>query len=389
MRILMLGAGLMAHGALHHYLGCDDVESVVVTDRMQSALDALRERVSQVQPGALASGRVSFLPLDASDIAAVRAAMSAVDGVFCAVHYGFNEAFTRAAIEAGANMVDLGGNNDVVRAQLALDADAVAAGVSIIPDCGLAPGFASMLVAWGLARLAWADTVRIRVGGLPLQPREPLRYERLFSVEGLINEYVEPPLLVRNGELVAGQPLGDVETVAFDQPVGTLEAFNTSGGVSTLPDSFRGRLRNLDYKTLRYPGHAHAMRWLYELGLMSSDAIDVGGGRVVPRELLAGRIAEAVPLCERDRTVVRVEFEGAGNLHRLEVVDEFDASTQLTAMMRTTAFPAAIVSTMQCRGQAARAGVTPQEAVLDPDAYMREIAAAGIVVHGLPVGERI
>jgi len=84
-----------------------------------------------------------------------------------------------------------------------------------------------------------------QVGRLPLSPREPLRYERLFSVEGLINEYVEPPLLVRDGATIVGQPLGDLETLQFDEPVGELEAFNTSGGVSTLPHSFRARLRNL------------------------------------------------------------------------------------------------------------------------------------------------
>lgn len=377
MRILILGAGLMARGALHHYLRCADVASVLVVDNDEGALDGLRDRASDE--------RVSFGLLDASDDAAVAAAMDGMDGVFCAVHYGFNERFARAAIAAGANMVDLGGNNDVVVAQLALDSEARAAGVSIIPDCGLAPGLASMLVAWGLEHHPWATDVRVRVGGLPLAPREPLRYERLFSVEGLINEYVEPPVLVRDGQRVIGQPLGDVEEVVFDEPVGLLEAFNTSGGISTLPDTFAGRLRNLDYKTLRYPGHAHAMRWLLELGLMSSEPMSLaGGGSVVPRELLAQQIVEAVPLAERDRAVVRVEFEGPdGRVERLEVIDEFDEESGLTAMMRTTAFPAAIASIMQCRGEVARAGVAPQEAVLDPVAFMRELEASGIDVLGV------
>lgn len=374
MRIALLGAGRMARGALHEYLRHADVKSVVVADRSPAALKAFRPHARDP--------RVRFAQLDAKDHVAVRALLRDCDAALSAMHYGLNPALTRLAIETRTHLVDLGGNNDIVRDQLALDDQARAAGVSVIPDCGLAPGLASMLVAWGMRHLPWAREVRIRVGGLPLEPKEPLRYERLFNVEGLINEYVEPPLVLRDGRRFDAQPLGDVEGVEFAPPVGTLEAFNTSGGVSTLIDTYGDRLRTLDYKTLRYPGHAAAMRWLFELGLMSSAPVDVDGTSIVPRHLLARAIERAVPECARDRTLVRVTFAGDGRSHALDINDTFDEATGLTSMMRTTAFPAVTASLMQARGQA-RAGVQPQERVLDPDSYVSAIADAGIAIAGI------
>jgi lysine 6-dehydrogenase len=284
-------------------------------------------------------------------------------------------------------MVDLGGNNDVVAAQRTLSKQAEGAGVSIIPDCGLAPGMASILVAWGLKRFNWVDSVEIRVGGLPQNPNDPFNYERLFSVEGLINEYVEKPIMLREGKVVTGEPLGDVESIDFDPPVGTLEAFNTSGGVSTLPESFGTRVKNLDYKTLRYPGHVAAMHWFMHLGLFDSSPVTIDGVEIVPRKLIANRILAHVPLGEKDRTVVRVQFSGSGangrQMHRLEIVDDADSANGLSSMMRTTAFPAAIISQMQCDGRVTARGVDPQELAVDPDAFVAEIARRGITIKGI------
>lgn len=375
MNILILGAGLMARGAAYDYLRTQNLKHLLVADASDAALKSFRAQF----PDPRIETRVS----DARDTGVVRDLMSSVDGVFCAVHYGFNLEFTKAAIATRTHMVDLGGNNDVVASQRALDAEARREGISIIPDCGLAPGMVSILVAWGLKRFEWADTVRIRVGGLPLDPKEPFEYERLFSVEGLINEYVEPPVALRDGKVVIGEPLGELETVEFDPPVGTLEAFNTSGGTSTLPETFSTRVRTLNYKTLRYPGHARAMRWLNSLGLFSSDPVEIGGTRIVPRELTAQRIAAHVPLCERDRTVVRVEFAGAGKQHRIEVIDEYDSESGLTSMMRMTAFPAAIISQMQCDGRITQHGVIPQELAVDSEVFVREMRSRGVTIKGV------
>jgi lysine 6-dehydrogenase len=379
MRILILGAGLMAQGAVDDFLRDHRVQSLVVADSSSDALCALHERFPD--------RRLVTTIFAADDAEEVVALMQKADGVFCSVHYGFNAEFTQAAIATQTHMVDLGGNNDVVAAQLAMSREAEAAGVTVIPDCGLAPGMVSVLVAWGLKRFAWTDSVKIRVGGIPAAPQPPFYYERLFSVEGLINEYVEPPLLWRDGRLVMGEPLGDVESVDFGPPVGTLEAFNTSGGLSTLAKTFGARVKNLDYKTLRYPGHALAMQWLLHLGLFSSEPAIFDGQEIVPRRLVADRMVARVPLGVRDRTVVRVEFSGRDGtqtrVHRLDIIDEHDPKSGLTSMMRMTAFPAAIILQMICDGRITRRGVLPQEIAVDPDAFVAELARRDIRISGL------
>jgi lysine 6-dehydrogenase len=151
MRIVILGAGLMGRGAAFDFLKNPKVESVVVADSNREALAAFKLRFPDP--------RLTVTTFDASDEAAVKRLLQNADGVFCAVHYGFNEAFTRAAIATNTHLVDLGGNNDVVNAQLRLSDQAKSAGITVVPDCGLAPGMVSVLVAWGLKRFAWADTV--------------------------------------------------------------------------------------------------------------------------------------------------------------------------------------------------------------------------------------
>lgn len=378
MKLVILGAGLMARGAAFDFLKNPSVESLTVTDTSEQALQSFRARFPDP--------RLCTRLLDANDREGVRSLLVGADGVFCSIHYGYNVEFAKAAIATKTHMVDLGGNNDIVAAELAMSEDAELAGVTIIPDCGLAPGMVSILTAWGLQRFAWADTVKIRVGGLPAHPKHPFEYERLFSVEGLINEYVEPPVALREGRVVVGEPLGEIEEVVFDAPVGRLEAFNTSGGTSTLPQTYAQRVRNLDYKTLRYPGHAKAMQWLLHLDLFSSDPITVDGQKIIPRRLTADRIVAKVPLGTHDRTVVRVQFEGIENgqqrLHQIDIIDEYDKTNDLTSMMRTTAFPAAIILQMACDGRIAKRGVIPQEIAVDPSVFLAELKKRGISVKG-------
>lgn len=379
MKLAILGAGLMARGAAFDFLNNPDVTSLTVTDSSDDALKSFRERFPDP--------RLNTHRLDAKNSSGIRALLEGVDGVFCSIHYGFNVEFAKAAIATKTNMVDLGGNNDIVAAELAMTKEAESAGVTIIPDCGLAPGMVSVLTAWGLNRFPWADSVKIRVGGLPAHPKQPFEYERLFSVEGLINEYVEPPVSLQNGQSVVGEPLGDVESVEFDEPVGTLEAFNTSGGTSTLPQTYAKRVRNLNYKTLRYPGHAKAMQWLLHLDMFSSDPIIVDGQTIIPRRVIADRLATRVPLGTHDLTVVRVQFDGTENgkprMHQIDIIDDFDKTNNLTSMMRTTAFPAAIILQMACDGRIAKHGVIPQEIAVNPELFVAELKARGIPIKGV------
>src|SRR5262249_1775309 len=150
--------------------------------------------------------RLETHELDVSDTERATELMADYDACLSAVNYWFNLDLTRAAIEARTHFCDLGGNNTIVNEQLKLDAAAFAAGITVVPDCGLAPGMANVLAAHGMRKLDEATSVRIRVGGLPQHPKPPLDYQLAFAVEGLINEYVERCVAVRDGVKLSVEP---------------------------------------------------------------------------------------------------------------------------------------------------------------------------------------
>jgi lysine 6-dehydrogenase len=371
MRILVLGAGRMGLGAAYDLAhNSNGVADVTVADLEAAKAQEVVARV--------ASSRVTAASADVSDYASAVEIMRGHDAVISCVNYWHNRTLARAAIEAKAHFCDLGGNNTVVDAELALDAEAREAGVNIIPDCGLAPGMVSILAAHGAARFDRLEEIHIRVGGLPLDPRPPLDYQIVFSVEGLINEYIEPARVIRDGRVVEVESLTEVESLEFPEPFGTMEAFQTSGGTSTLPETFLGRVRELDYKTIRYPGHCERFKLLCDLGLCSSEEIEVGGVRVRPRHVLGEALTRVLPADGPDVVLVRLEFVGDGRKLVYDIIDRFDETTGLSAMMRTTAFPASIIAQMMARGETTRRGAVPQELAIPPDVFVAELARRGI-----------
>ena len=179
MKMLVLGAGRMGLGAVHDLAAQKDVTEVTVADADASRARQVADRVK---------GKVRPVHLDVTDHTALIGLMRGHAAVISCVNYWLNEQLATAAIEAGTNFCDLGGNNDVVAKELELDGEARAAGVNVIPDCGLAPGMVAVLVAHAASRFEKLDAIHIRVGGLPQNPKPPLDYQLVFSVEGLINE---------------------------------------------------------------------------------------------------------------------------------------------------------------------------------------------------------
>jgi lysine 6-dehydrogenase len=384
MRVLVLGAGRMGLGAAYDLAhNSRGVELVTVADVDESRARAVAETIG--------SNHVRPAQLDAEDRARTVELMRRHDAAISCVTYFHNLALARAAVEARTNFCDLGGNNTVVDAELALDEEARAAAVNVIPDCGLAPGMVSVLAAHGAARFSRLDELHIRVGGLPLEPRPPLDYQIVFSVEGLINEYVERARVIRGGVLLEVESMTELESLDFPEPFGRMEAFQTSGGTSTLPETFAGRVRELDYKTIRYPGHCERFRLLVELGLTQSGPVDVDGHSVPPRRLLGEMLYRHLPADGPDAVLIRLEFvgelAGAGDEAaraarlRYDIIDRFDARTGLSAMQRTTAFPASVVAQMMAQGLTTRKGAVPQERCIPPDAFVSELAARDIRIE--------
>lgn len=377
MKILVLGAGRMGHGAVFDLIhNSPAVESVTVADFDLGKADAVAASVG---------GNVTARHIDASNYSDIVELFRGHDSVISCVNYWYNVSLSKAAIEVGANFCDLGGNNYIVDEQLALDADAKAAGINIIPDCGLAPGMVSILAMHGAAKFEKVDEIHIRVGGLPQDPQPPLDYQLVFSVEGLINEYIEVARVIRDGKIVEVESMTELESLEFNG-FPPLEAFQTSGGTSTLPDTFLGNIEELDYKTIRYAGHCDKFKTMIDLGLCSSEEILVDFQNVKPRKVFGDLLQKHLPADGPDYVLVRVEVVGDGGKRlRYDIVDKQDEQTGMSAMMRTTAFPASIIAQMMATGDVISRGATPQEKAIDPEKFVAELARRKInileIVH--------
>ncbi len=171
--------------------------------------------------------------------------------------------------------------------------------------------------------------------------------------------------------------------VQFPEPVGELEAFHTAGGLSTMPFRYEGQIPLMEYKTLRYPGHAHIMEAIRELGLLSLDPVDVKGTKVVPRDAVVATIGPKLKKPEgRDLVALRVSVSGSKNgtprTLTWELIDRYDERHGISAMMRTTGYSLSITGQMQACGDITPAGVHTPDECIPPQRYIDELAKRGI-----------
>lgn len=375
MRMLVIGAGLQGSACAYDLLQDADLEEVILADKRVDSLPPFLNRYRDDR-------RLRVVHVDARNESDVRSVMKGVDACMNALPYYFNLDITRLAVDEGVHYSDLGGNTAIVFDQLKLDDAAREKCVSVVPDCGLAPGMVNILAAAGIAGLDEPETVRIRVGGLPQDPQPPLNYHIVYSLHGVLDYYTTDSWVLRDGEPVEVDALSEVEPVEFPEPVGRLEAFHTAGGLSTMPWTYKDRLRNMEYKTLRYPGHADAIRFIRELGLLSLEPVEVAGGQVVPRDVF---IACAEPRLRKpgskDLVALRVEAEGKKDGKRLRIVfdliDYHDDRTGITAMERTTGFSLSIIGQLQATGLVKPGVMTPDLAV-PAQAYIDQLRRRSI-----------
>ncbi len=377
MRILLLGAGMMARAIAYSLATKDEVDSIVVADREAGCAETIARFVGD--------RRVVPVALDVEDAPALRRTLAGSAVVISAVPYFYNLKLAKAALEAGAHFCDLGGNNSIVRAELALDGEAKTRGVAVIPDCGLAPGLVNILAADAIQGLGDVESVEIRVGGLPERPRPPLDYQIVFSPHGLINEYMERSTVIENGKTVEVQSLTGLEEIAFPPFFQSLEAFHTSGGSSTLPLTLLGRVRNLNYKTIRYRGHAEKVKTIADLGFFDTQVRSIDGIEVVPRELAVRLLTERLSFCEPDLVLLRVIARGtrAGRPVTVcyEMIDRHDPVTGLSAMMRTTGFPIAEIAYLLATGAVTARGAIPQELCVPVAPFLEGLRALGLRIE--------
>jgi lysine 6-dehydrogenase len=369
MQFVVLGAGRMGRAIAWDLARAAGKDAVRVFDARADAAKDAGESMG-----------LHWAALELADPDAVRPVLEGADVAVSAADYSLNEMLTRLAIETKTHLCDLGGNNTVVARQRAMHAQAERAGVTIVPDCGLAPGLAPLLAYRGVERVGGrARAVKIRVGGLPQRPQPPLDYAQFFAIRGLTNEYLEPVVRVRGGKNEIVETMVDVEPVAF-AGFPALESFNTSGGCSTLPETLAGRVDDLDYQTIRYAGHARIIKAMIDLGMLGQEPIDAGGTRVVPRVVTERLLETHLPKDENDVVLVRVTVEGDRERVVYEIVDRRDPATGHTAMARTTGYPTAVIAWMLGTGRIEKRGVLPGELCVPVDALVEELRARGIAI---------
>jgi len=392
MKLLVIGSGMMGSAVAYDMARQGHVDSVTLADNDFKRAKEAAARVNRIA----GNKKVRAVALDAAKEKEAARLMKGHDGALSAVPYRLNLGLAKAAIRAGCHFADLGGNNTVVRQELALAKQAEKRGIGLAPDCGLSPGMASILGGELVRRLGGrADALKLYVGGLPEKPMPPFHYQLVFSVEGLINEFVEPARILRHGKITTIEALTEPEPFHMDG-FAPLVAFQTSGGTSTLPETFAGKVGECFEKTLRYPDHYNLLCGLKELGLFSNEKMLIGDVEVAPRALLAkvfeGKFAGDGP----DVCIMRLEAHESvkapgvrgllggklkGRVATFTMVDRYDPKSDMSSMMRTTAFPASIVLQMMCMGAVSKRGAVLQERDIPADSFLEEIARRGIKIE--------
>jgi lysine 6-dehydrogenase len=379
-RYVIFGAGRQGTASAYELIVHGDASLVMLLDKDEETAKSAANKVNELTGSRAAVGG----KIDVKDKQEVEKALEDADGCISAVPYYHNLEITGAAIKTKTNMTDLGGNEQVVRNQLALSEEAKKAGISIIPDCGMGPGLTGSLAAYGIHLLDEAQDVYIWDGGLPQNPNPPWNYQVTFHINGLTNEYDGEATFIREGQVINLPTFTEYETMNFP-PLGELEAFVTSGGTSTAILTYEGKLRTYQNKTLRYPGHFAQFSAFKLLGLFDQDPISLDGEKMAPRDFFHTLLEPKIRADEtfQDICLLRVLVGGlkAGIPHefKADIVDRYDEKTGFTSMQRLTGWHAAIMLEMAVQGRSQK-GVYGLETAVDAVEFMAEIKKRGIIM---------
>lgn len=378
MKVVILGAGLMGKEAARDLLRSDAVSRVYLADlHVREAEDFAEEMMSD---------KLDVLWLDATNEEQLGDVMALGDVTINALFYAFNESVARIAIEKGVHALDLGGHiGGVTDKVLTLHDEAKRKGVTIIPDLGVAPGMINILTGYGAGQLDEVKAIKLYVGGIPVDPEPPLNYNLVFSLDGVFDHYTKPSTVIRKGVIKEIPSLSEIESIQFKGYEG-LEAFHTSGGTSTLTKSFQ-TVETLEYKTIRYEGHAEKFQVLVDLGLISADeTVELYGREFKMRDIMREYLTPKLKLGNKsDAVLLRVIVSGKkdhkSKAFEYNLITEKDTSRNVTAMARATASTISIVAQMIGTGIITKRGVYPPEEIVPGKLYIDELKKRGVSIE--------
>jgi saccharopine dehydrogenase-like NADP-dependent oxidoreductase len=374
MKVLVVGCGNIGSVAAEDLAGSMSSVEVVVADYDGARAKAVAEKIG--------TKNASWVQLDVTsrkDLVNTLKGFSLAMG-FLPGKLGYSLA--EACIVAGKDLVDV---SYMGEDPMALNDKAADAGVIIVPDCGLAPGISNVLVGHAASNLDEVEAVHIMVGGLPETPIPPLGYVITWSPESLVDEYTRKAGIVRRGKKTEVEALSGIEEIEFPN-VGRLEAFYTDG-LRSLVHTVKAE--EMWEKTLRYPGHAEKIKVLEALGFLDDRQVDVENTHVSPRKLTVKLLAQKLSKPEvKDIVALKVQVSGVKNGKKSSYVyhllDFFDRKRGITAMARTTAYPASIISQLILKKAMRERGVVPPERMGTHKelfkTFMNELGRRGIKV---------
>lgn len=375
MKITVIGAGAIGSAVAAYLASREEVTQVQICDARARTLQTLHEQVR--------SSKFRSFQLDVRDPNVVAPVIQGSDCVIGCAAPDLNPILAEMAVKLGIHFCDLGGSDEIVARELALDERAREAGVWIVPNCGLAPGLTNVLCMRGIDAFDEVDAVRLRVGDVPLYPQPPFNFRISWSAERIIDDYINPVLLIRDGKVIEDEPLSHLEYVQFEEPFNTLEAFCTAGGLSTLTSDLEGRVREFDHKTLRWPGHASQMAFLLGLGFGESRNIDVRT-HLTFRDILVRRLRQRLGGDFEDAVLVRIVFHGtvSGQKKTLvyEMIQTYDAENRHSAIKRCASVPTAVVATIIASGAIPGGGAAPPERILPIERFLEMIEERGLSI---------
>lgn len=376
MRFTVIGAGSIGSAVASALVDREGVSLVKICDARARALEAVHQEI--------AHPKLRSFQVDVRDFNVLEPILRGSDAAISCVAPEFSPRLARLCLDHGIHYCDLGGGDGVLRDVLRLHDEAVQKSVWIVPNNGLSPGLVNVLCLHGVSQFDTVDLAQLRVGDVPLEPNPPFNFRISWSAQKIIEDYTNPSVRIEHGELSSCEPLTGLETIHFGAPFGAMEAFHTAGGLSSLARDLEGRVQRLDYKTVRWPGHADQMRFLLALGFGDNRSIDVRTHLTYRdvlvrrmRQRLGGEYEDAVLL----RLLIRGQQEGRERTLVYEMVDRFDPDTGITAMKRCTSIPVAVVAYLIGSRRIAGGGAAPPERVIPHDLFFDLVTASGLDIQ--------
>ena len=339
----VIGSGRQGTAAAYDIVKYGKPKMLSIIDSDENNLNKCAKKIEQ-----LTGFKVKKNNIDIHDRDLLIETLSNIDVFLSSIPYPYNLYLTEVAIDSSTSMVDLGGHTQNVIKQLQFSNKAIESGISIVPDCGMGPGMNVSVALLSMNDFDCVDEVRVWDGGLPQDPISPWKYNLFFNVQGLTNEYDGSAYFIRDGKVKEVECFEDIENLNFGPEIGDLEAAVTSGGLSTMPWSFEGKIKILENKTLRYLGHWDTMIAYRQLGLFEEKETNFKDMKISPREfyhhLLEPQLEVEKP---KDVCIMRAESVGLINgerkTKRIQCIESYDNKTGFLAMEKWTGYHASMV----------------------------------------------